>query len=113
MHKHRGFPSRLRGTDYQFTLRRAGKKVTKLVERERYYDRKPADCRADEAFMAAMWQCFGEQPFQRGNLDATRLSWFFGRELVAVDVPFDPQSYEAMLQIDVTIARNSYPEIFE
>ena len=36
MLKHRGFPSRLTGTDYQFTLRRDNKKgATPLVARER------------------------------------------------------------------------------
>jgi len=112
MHKHRGFPSRLSGTDYHFTLRRAGKKVTPLVARERYRDRKPADCRADAAFMAALWDCFGEEPFQRGNLDATRLSWLYGREVVAVDEPFDNQSYEALLKVNLKTAQKSYPEIF-
>ena len=44
MIKHRGFPSRLPGTDYQFTIRRASKsKVTKVIQRERYADRKLSD----------------------------------------------------------------------
>ena len=50
MLKHRGFPGRLPGTDYQFTLRRANPRgVTALVARERFPDRRPADKRADEA----------------------------------------------------------------
>ncbi len=113
MHKHRGFPSRLTGTDYHFTLRRPGKKVTPLVSRKRYRDRKPADCKADLYFMAAIWDCFGEEPFMRGNLDATRLSFLFGREVVAVDEPFDNQSYEALLRVDVARAKASFPEVFE
>ena len=44
MIKHRGFPSRLPGSDYQFTIRRAAKsKVTKLMERQRFADRKHSD----------------------------------------------------------------------
>ena len=47
MKKHRGFPSRLPSSDFQFTIRRANKKgATKLIARERYRDRAPADRRA-------------------------------------------------------------------
>ena len=48
----------------------------------------------------------------RGNLDAARLSWLFGREVVAGEDPFDPASYEALLRIDVKRAEASFPEIF-
>lgn len=114
MLKHRGFPGRLTGTDFQFTIRRANPKgVTPLTRRERYRDRKPADKRADAAFMEALWAHFGDQPFERGNLDAGRLSWLFGREVIAADDPFDTASYEAMLVIDPDAARQSFPEIFE
>ena len=44
--------------------------------------------------MAALWDHFGDEPFERGNLDAGRLSWLFGREVVAVDDPFDPETVE-------------------
>ena len=72
MLKHRGFPSRLTGTDFQFTIRRANVKegATKIIRRERFKDRRPADRKADTAFMAALWTHFGEEPFERGNLDA-------------------------------------------
>lgn len=114
MIKHRGFPSRLPGTDYQFTIRRANKAgATRLTRRERYADRKPADRRADAAFMEALWLTFGEDPFERGNLDAGRLSWLFGREVVAAEDPFDPESYEALLRIDEARARASFPEAFD
>ena len=113
MIKHRGFPSRLAGTDYQFTIRRAAKaRPTRLVARERYADRRPADRRADAAFMAALWDHFGAEPFARGNLDAGRLSWLFGREVIAAEDPFDPESYDALLRIDPDRARRSFPEIF-
>ena len=50
--------------------------------------------------MAALWANFGAEPFVRGNLDAGRLSWLFGREVVAGEDPFDPLSYDALLVID-------------
>lgn len=113
MLKHRGFPGRLPGTDYQFTLRRFNPRgVTPLVRRERYRDRKPADRRADTAFMQALWQHFGDTPFERGNLDAGRLSWLFGREVIPATDPFDAASYEALLVIDEAQARRSFPEAF-
>lgn len=114
MEKHRGFPGRLHGTDYQFVIRRGHKDgATRLVARERYADRRPPDRRADSAFMEALWTHFGEEPFVRGNLDAGRLSWLFGREVVPAEDPFDPESYDALLRIDVARARVSFPDAFE
>ena len=114
MIKHRGFPSRLPGSDFQFTIRREGKKgATKLIARERYADRRPADRRVDAGFMWALWNHFGDEPFARGNLDAGRLSWVFGREVVPAEDPFDPEDYDAMLRIDVPRAMASFPEAFE
>lgn len=78
----------------------------------RYSDRKPADRRADTGFVKALWECFGDQPFLRGNLDAGRLSWLFGREVVPVHEPFDPRDYDAELILNVTLARASFPEAF-
>jgi len=114
MLKHRGFPGRLPGTDFQFVIRRANHKdgPAKLVSRERYKDRKTADRRADEGFMAALWQQFGEDPFERGNLDAGRLSWLFGREVVPATDPFDPADYDALLRINLKLAYVSFPTVF-
>lgn len=113
MLKHRGFPGRLPGTDFQFVIRRANKKgATKIIRRERFRDRAALDRRADAAFMAALWAQFGEEPFERGNLDAGRLSWLFGREVVAAEDPFDPESYEALLRIDLKRAQAAFPEVF-
>jgi hypothetical protein len=113
MLKHRGFPGRLPGTDLQFTIRRASPKgVTPIKARERFMDRRAVDRAADEAFLAALWEHFGEEPFERGNLDAGRIGWLFGREVVAAEEPFDPESYEALLRIDVGRARASFPEVF-
>jgi hypothetical protein len=114
MLKHKGFPGRLSGTDFQFVIRRANPKgVTPLIRRDRYRDRRPADRRADTAFMAALWMHFRTEPFERGNLDAGRLSWLFGREVLPYDDPFDPQSYDALLIIDETAARAAFPEAFD
>lgn len=113
MIKHRGFPSRLPSSDFQFTIRRANPKgATKLIARERYADRRAADRRADQGFLEALWACFGDSPFERGNLDAGRLSWFFGREVVPAEDDFDPESYEALLKIDVRRAMASFPDVF-
>ncbi|SDK10068.1 hypothetical protein [Aliiruegeria lutimaris] len=114
MLKHRGFPSRLSGTDYQFTVRRANKGgATPLRARERFADRKPADRRADAAFLNAILEHFGDAPFERGNLDAGRLNWLFGREIVAAEEPFDPESYEALLKADLKVIQRSFPDVLD
>lgn len=113
MMKHRGFPGRLSGTDFQFVIRRPNPKgVTPLTRRERFSDRRPADRRADAAFFEALWTHFGDQPFERGNLDAGRLSWLFGREVIPATDPFDVADYEALLVINEPLARASFPEVF-
>jgi len=113
MLKHRGFPSRLPSSDFQFTIRRANPKgVTPIRRRERYADRRAADRRADAGFMAALWECFGEETFVRGNLDAGRLSWLFGREVIAAEADFDEKSYDALLKIDVGRAMAAFPDVF-
>lgn len=114
MLKHRGFPSRLTGTDFQFTVRRANKDgATPLKARQRYADRKPADRRADAAFLEAILEHFGDQPFERGNLDAGRLNWLLGREIVPAEEPFDPASYEAMLKVDLDAVQRAFPDVLD
>lgn len=114
MIKHRGFPSRLQGTDFQFTIRRAHKDgATPIVARERYQDRRAPDRRADAGFMKALWEQFGDQPFERGNLDAGRLGWLFEREVKPAEDPFDPADYGALLQIDVDLMRANFPEAMD
>ena len=61
--------------------------------------------------MAALWDHFGEEPFERGNLDAGRLSWLFGREVIPAEDPFDPESYDALLRIDATAALRAFPDL--
>lgn len=112
MLKHRGFPGRLPSTDHQFTIRRANPKgATRLVARERYHDRSAGDRRADMAFLAALIEHFGDEPFERGNLDAGRLSWLLGREVLPVG-KLDPTSYEQLLRVDMKRAEASFPELF-
>jgi len=114
MLKHKGFPGRLPGTDFQFTIRRGNPRgVTPLLRRERHADRRPADRRADAAFLACLWDYFGADPFPRGNLDAGRLSWLFGREVVAAEEPFDSESYDSLLRIDESRARAAFPDAFD
>ncbi|MGY6696122.1 MAG: hypothetical protein ACXIUW_08885 [Roseinatronobacter sp.] len=114
MLKHRGFPGRLPSTDFQFTIRRANPKgATPLTARKRYADRRAIDRRADEAFLGALIAHFGETEFERGNLDAGRLSWLLGREVVPASEPFDPVSYEALLRVDMRVAQASFPQLFD
>lgn len=114
MLKHRGFPGRLAGSDFQFTIRRGNPKgVTPITRRERFRDRRSVDRQADRAFLKALIAHFGVEPFERGNLDAGRLSWLYGREVVAVDDPFDPADYEALLRLDLNVAEANFPELFD
>lgn len=114
MLKHRGFPGRLPGTDFQFVIRRENRKdgPTPITRRERFKDRRPADKRADEAFLAALIDHFGDQPFERGNLDAGRLSWLIGREVKPVGA-FDPADYDQLLRVDLAVARATFPQLFQ
>lgn len=114
MLKHRGFPGRLMGTDFQYVIRRANLKdgPARIIRRERFADRKAPDRAADRGFMAALWAHFGEEPFERGNLDAGRLSWLFGREVLPAEDPFDPASYDALLRVNRKVAQVSFPEVF-
>lgn len=114
MLKHRGFPGRLPGSDFQFTIRRAVNKkgATPIVRRERFRDRRAHDRAADEGFLAALIEHFGVEEFQRGNLDAGRLSWLIGREVVAVG-QLDPTDYEQLLRVDLAAAEASFPQLFK
>ena len=114
MLKHRGFPSRLPGTDFQFTVRRANPKgATAITRKERYADRAPKDREADENFLACLIEAFGDAPFERGNLDAGRLAFLFGREVVPADDPFDAADYEARMRVDYDVVRKTYPHVAE
>ena len=114
MTKHRGFPSGMPGTGVQFTIRRANPRgVTPIKQLPRKARPGTPEHRIDAAFLHALWHHFGADPFERGNLDAARLSLLFGREVLPAEKNFDPLSYEAMLVIDERVARQSFPESFE
>jgi hypothetical protein len=113
MPKHRGFPAGLLGTQWQYTLRRANSKVTKLTAMPRHRTMDQTVALADIGFVQALWQYFGSEPFERGNLDGERLSRLFGRELLAAERGFDPQSYFAKLKINEALARKNFPAAFE
>ena len=113
MHKHRGFPSRLPGFDFPFTIRRPNKKEpTPIIRRERYADRRNVDRKADEVFMLSLIGRLGEEIVVRGNLDAGRLSWLYGREGLPVDDPFEPCDYEDRMRIDLGKTIVSFSKIF-
>ncbi len=112
MIKHRGFPGRYPSSDHQFVIRRANPRgATPIVRRERFADRSALDRRVDEAFLGALIDHFGADPFERGNLDAGRLSWLIGREVVAVG-RLDPADYGQLLQVDMVRAQASFPGLF-
>lgn len=113
MPKHRGFPAGLLGTQWQFTLRRANSKVTKLTAMPRHRTMDQTVALADTVFMQAVWEYFGSEPFERGNLDGERLSRLFGREIVSAERGFDPASYTAKLKINEALARKNFPQAFE
>jgi hypothetical protein len=114
MTKHRGFPGGMPSTGVQFTIRRANAKgVTPIKTLPRKARPGTKEYKIDAAFMHSLWHHFGPEPFERGNLDAARLSLLFGREVLAVDKDFDPQSYQAMLVINEKLARQNFPEAFE
>jgi len=113
MPKHRGFPAGLLGTQWQFTLRRANSKVTKLTAMPRHRTMDQTVALADTGFVQAVWQYFGTEPFERGNLDGERLSRLFGREIIAAERGFDPASYTAKLNINEALARKNFPQAFE
>ena len=113
MFKHRGFPEYVPGTDDKVTIRRGAKAPTPLKARERYRDRKASARRSDAYFLALLYDRYGEEPFERGNLDAGRINWLLGREIVATERNFDPESYETELRIDLDAVAASFPEVLE
>ncbi|HUS53044.1 MAG TPA: hypothetical protein VMY41_03455 [Thermohalobaculum sp.] len=113
MFKHRGFPEYAPGSDHKVTIRRAGKAPTPLKPRERYRDRKADMLRVDAFFLALLIDEYGDAPFPRGNLDAGRINWLLGREIVAAKANFDPESYETELRIDLDAVRASFPQVLD
>ena len=112
MFKHRGFPEYVPGTDDRVTIRRGTKTPTPLKARERYRDRKASARHSDAYFLALLVDRYGGEAFARGNLDAGRINWLLGREIVAMG-DFDPASYEAELRVDLATVRGSFPEVLD
>ena len=101
------------GTGVQFTIRRANPRgVTPIKALPRRARPGTAEHRIDAAFLHALWHHFGDEPFERGNLDGERLCRLFGREVIAAERAFDPQSYFAKLKINEPLARKNFPEAF-
>ena len=69
--------------------------------------------RADGYFLSLLIERYGDDPFERGNLDAGRLNWLLGREIVAVGSDFDPASYEAEMRVDLAVVRVSFPHVLD
>lgn len=114
MHKHRGFPEHVPGSDEKITIRRASKKgPTPVKARERYADRSAKLREADEFFLFLLIERYGDEPFERGNLDAGRLNWLIGREVVWADPDPDPASYDARLRVDLDAVAQTFPRLLD
>jgi len=113
MIKHKGFPSRMAGTDFQFTVRHQKKKPPVIVSRQRRADSPAIYRKADLVFLKCLIDYFGEMPFERGNLDSGRLGWLFGREIVSAGEELRPNDYEAKFRINFDLVKLNYPELFD
>ena len=110
--KYRGFPSKVPGTNFQLIIRRENTKgASKIIFRKRFKDRSIHDKKADEFFLINLIRYFGEDNFERGCLDAGRLSWFFDREIISASEDFDPCSYNALLKLNYECIRKTYPHV--
>ena len=86
---------------------------SKIFRRERFSDRRYSENKADQIFLGYLYDYFGDKPFIRGNLDAGRINWFFEREVKSFEKHFDPQSYEAILILDINEIKRNFPEIIQ
>ena len=85
MEKHRGFPSRLPGTDSQSTIRRPARATRALRARERYLPTPRPRTRRATRDSSGRLSSIPETPVPaRLNAGAGRLSWLFGHEGVPV-----------------------------
>jgi hypothetical protein len=112
MQKHRGLPEFMYGTNIRIAIRRDAKEVTPLRRRDRDWKRPAEQAQADEFTIGSLYKLYKDQPFVRGNIDAGRINWLLGREIVAADDNFSPIDYDALLRIDVPLARKSFPGAF-
>ena len=113
MQKHRGLPEFMYGTNIRIAIRRDAKEVTPIKRRERDWKRPAEQLQADEFTIGSLYKLYGEEPFVRGNIDAGRLNWLIGREIISADGKFDPADYETLLKINLPVAMKSFPGAFE
>jgi hypothetical protein len=112
MQKHRGLPEFMYGSNIRIAIRRDAKEVTPLRRRERDYLRPPEQSQADAFTIGSLYKLYQDQPFVRGNIDAGRINWLLGREIVAADAKFSPVDYDTLLKINVPLARKNFPGAF-
>jgi hypothetical protein len=112
MQKHRGLPEHMYGTNIRIAIRRDAKEVTPLRRRERDWKRPAEQSQADEFTIGSLYKLYGDQPFVRGNIDAGRINWLLGREIVAADNKFSPTDYETLLKLNVPLAKKNFPGAF-
>jgi hypothetical protein len=112
MQKHRGLPEFMYGSNIRIAIRRDAKEITPLRRRERDWKRPPEQLQADEFLIGSLYKLYKDQPFVRGNIDAGRINWVLGREIVAAGGNFSSIDYETLLKIDVPLARKSFPGAF-
>lgn len=113
MQKHRGLPEFMYGSNIRIAIRRDQKDVTPLRRRERDYLRPAKQSQADEFTVGSLYKLYGEEPFVRGNIDAGRINWLLGREIVAADNNFSPVDYDTLLKLNVPLARKNFPGAFK
>ena len=111
MIKHKGFPSRMPGTDFQFTVRHRKKNPPAIISRKRRFDAPVIYRRVDSMFLKCLITYFGKNPFVRGNLDSGRLGWLWEREIVRGEDEFSPSDYDAKLKINFESVKENYPEL--
>jgi hypothetical protein len=112
MQKHRGLPEFMYGSNIRIAIRRDADPVTPLKRRERDPFRPSVQTKADEFMLSALYKLYADQPFVRGNIDAGRLNWLIGREIIAADATFNSADYETLLKINVPLALKNFPNAF-
>ena len=113
MIKHKGFPSRMPGTDFQFTVRHMKKKASTIIKRKRKNDALPIHIKVDTTFLKCLIDYFGKRPFVRGNLDTARLSWLFGSEVVPADENLSQDDNNHMLKKDFDPVKQNKQELIQ
>jgi len=86
----------------------SGKKTLFLIDQENFTEilvdgtsqAHRQENNVDREFARCLVVTFRDSPFFRGNLDAGRLNFWFGKGIIAADPEdYDPCSYSAMLQL--------------